>query len=94
MSRDPRYFRPWTLIEVTCVIIQNRYLLRPSERLKDLFVGILGRAQRKYDMPVVCVTVLSTHYHALMIPRDPKHLADFMRFVNTNLSKEVGRLHR
>jgi len=27
------------------------------------------------------------------VPRDPDHLAEFMRFVNTNLSKEVGRLH-
>ncbi len=94
MGRDPRYFRPWTLIEVTCVMIQNRYLLRPSKRLNDLLVGILGRAQRKYEMKVVCVTVLSSHWHALMIPRDPQHLAEFMRFVNTNLSKEVGRLHR
>ncbi len=47
MGRDPRYFRPWTLIEVTCVIIQNRYLLRPSERLNDLLVGVLARAQEK-----------------------------------------------
>ncbi len=93
MGRDPRYFRPWTLIEVTCVTIQNRYLLRPSERLNDLFVGVLARAQSKYDMQVVCVTVLSSHWHALMIPRDPDHLAEFMRFVNTALSKEVGRLH-
>ncbi len=93
MGRDPRYFRPWTLIEVTCVIIQNRYLLRPSKRLNDLFVGVLARAQRKYDMQVVCVTALSSHWHALLVPRDPEHLAEFMRFVNTNLSKEVGRLH-
>ncbi len=93
MGRDPRYFRPWTLIEVTCVIIQNRFLLRPSARLNDLFVGVLARAQKKYDMQLVCVTVLSSHWHALMVPRDPKHLAEFMRFVNTGLSKEVGRLH-
>ena len=93
MGRDPRYFTPWTLIEVTCVIIQNRYLLRPSKRLNDLFVGVLARAQQKYDMQVVCVTALSSHYHGLLIPRDPDHLAEFMGFVNTNLSKEVGRLH-
>ena len=94
MGRDPRYFRPRTLVEVTCVTFQNRYLLRPSEPLDDLFVGVLGRAQRKYDMRIVCVTVMSSHWHALMVPEDPKHLADFMCFVNTNLSKEIGRLHR
>ncbi len=94
MGRDPRYFRPWTLIEVTCVIIQNRFLLRPSARLNDRFVGVLARAQRKYGMQVVCVTALSSHYHLLTVPRDPDHLAEFMRFVNCNLSKEVGRLHQ
>ncbi|MEE8525762.1 MAG: hypothetical protein V3T72_17630, partial [Thermoanaerobaculia bacterium] len=94
MGRDPRYFRLRTLIEVTCVTLQNRFLLRPSARLNDLFVGVLARAQRKYDMQVVCVTALSSHYHALMIPRDPEHLAEFMCFVNTGLSKEVGRLHQ
>ena len=48
MGRDPCYFRPRTLIEVTCVTIQNRFLLRPSAQLNDLFVGVLGRAQEKY----------------------------------------------
>ncbi len=47
MGRDPRYFRPWTLIEVTCVIIQKRFLLSPTERLNELFVGVLAREQRK-----------------------------------------------
>ena len=27
-------------------------------------------------------------------PRDPKHLARFMGFVNTNLSKELGKVHK
>ena len=93
MGRDPRYFSPRSLVEVTCVTHQNRYLLRPSEKLNDMFVGVLGRAQRRYGLQVVCVTVLSSHYHLLVVPEDPKHLADFMCFVNTNLSKEVGKLH-
>ena len=94
MARDPRYFRPFTLVEVTCVTLQNRHLLRPSEKLNDLFVGVLARAQRKIGMDVVCVTALSSHWHALLIPRDPKALADFMCFVNTNLSKEIGKAHQ
>ena len=92
MPRAPRYFPPHTLVEVTNTTFQNRYLLRPSKKLNDRFLGVLGLAQAKHAMPICGVVVLSNHFHLLAIPRDPKHLADFMEFLNTNLSKEVGRL--
>ena len=95
MGRDNRAFtQPWRLVEVTSVTIQNRFLLRPSKRLNDLVVGVVARAQQKYEMTVICLTVLSSHYHILLLARDPDHMADFMGFVNTNLSKEIGTLHR
>ena len=93
MAREPRYFRPNTLVEITNVTFQNRYLLRPSEELNDIFLGVLGLAQQKYGMPLCGTVVMSTHFHLLAIPKDPKHLASFMEFLNTNLSKEIGRLH-
>ena len=94
MGRDPRAFtQPWRLVEVTSVTIQNRYLLRPSPELNDLLLGVVGRAQRKHEMPVICLTVLSSHYHLLLLARDAQHLATFMEFVNTNISKEAGKLH-
>ena len=95
MGRDNRAFtQPWRLVEVTSVIIQNRYLLRPSKKLNDLVVGVVARAQRKYDMPVICITVMSSHFHLLLHARDPEHMAEFMGFVKTNISKEAGTLHR
>ena len=95
MPRDPRAFtQPWRLVEVTSVTIQNRYLLRPSKKLNDLVVGVVARAQQKYEMPVICITVMSSHMHMLLHARDPEHMAEFMGFVKTNLSKEIGTLHR
>ena len=93
MEHEPRFFEPSTLVEVTDVTIQNRYLLRPSDELNDIVVGVLGRAQRRYDMTICGVVVMSTHLHLLLVPEDPKHLADFMCHVKTNLSKEIGGLH-
>jgi hypothetical protein len=79
---------------VTVVAFQNRYLLRPSPEVNDLFVGVLGRAQRLYGMRVCSVAAMSTHWHALLVPRDAEHMADFMEHVDCNLSKEIGtRLH-
>ena len=94
MSRDPRAFtQPWRLIEVTSVTIQNRYLLRPSPKFNDLVTGVMGRAQRKYGIKVVCLTVLSSHFHILVYTQDAKKLASFMCYIKTNIAKEVGGLH-
>ena len=93
MSSEIRYFTPCTLVEVTNVTFQNRYLLRPSEEVNDLFLGVVGRAQELYGMRICAITVLSTHMHMLLIPNDAKHLADFMEHVNGNTSRELGRHH-
>ena len=94
MSRDPRYLDFRRLVEVTVVVTQNRFLLRPSEETNDLFVGVVGYAQRKLDMEIISLTALSTHWHGLFRPRDAEHLAQFMQMVDCNLSKEIGtRLH-
>jgi hypothetical protein len=45
-------------------------------------------------MPVICITVMSSHFHLLLHARDPEHMAEFMGFVKTNISKEAGTLHR
>jgi hypothetical protein len=91
--RDPRYIEPGSLVEITTTCIQNRFLLRPSTKLNEIFVGVLGKAQEEYDLDIVGVSALSSHYHLLAIPEDQEQLSQFMCFVNGNLSKEVGRLH-
>jgi REP element-mobilizing transposase RayT len=55
--------------------------------------GTLGRAQRYYGLRVVACVFLSNHFHLLVLPDSEKQLADFMRFVKTNLSKQLGRIH-
>ena len=93
MARNPRYVEPNSLVEITVRCVQGRYLLRPSDKLNETFVGVLGRAQAMTDLPVVGTVALSSHYHLLAVPEDQEQLSRFMCFVNGNLSKEVGRLH-
>ena len=90
---EPRYLEPATAVDVTDVVIQNRHLLRPSDELNDLVLGVFGRAQRLYDMRLCAISVLSTHWHLIPVPEDAEHLAQFMGYAKTNISKEVGRLH-
>lgn len=90
MGRDIRYIAPHSLQHVVDVVAQNRYLLSPSAQVNDRYLGVLGKAQEKYEMVICAVVVLSNHAHLLVRPRDGAHLAAFMCFLKTNLAKEIG----
>ena len=95
MSRRLRFIpEGGALVEVTCRTIQGRYLLRPSEDLKSITIGILGRAQRLFQVEIHAFVFLSNHYHLLVSVRDAHQLACFMNYLNSNLAREAGRLHR
>ncbi len=73
--------------------IQGRFLLRPSDELNELVIGVLGRAQEKYAMAIHGFVAMGNHVHLLCSPRHAAHLAAFMGFVASNIAREAGRLH-
>ena len=91
--RQQRYIPPHQLVEVTCRTTQGRALLCPSHELNRRFVGVLGRAQSRWNMIIHAIIVLSNHVHYLLSPESGEQLSAFMQFVQTNLSKEIGDLH-
>ena len=93
MARRLRYTPPNTPVEITQRILHGRLLLRPSEELRQIILGVLGRAQRLYDMPIHSYVFLSNHYHLIVTPRDAHHLAAFMAYVSGNLAREIARLY-
>ncbi len=80
------------MMEITTRTIQGRFLLRPSKDLNEIVLGIVGRAQRYHKVELFGISVLSNHYHMLAWAKDSDQIANFMEFVNSNLSAEVGRL--
>ncbi len=94
MGRRLRYVPPeGCLVEVTNRTIQGRYLLRPSDELNQLLIGVLGRATRLYGVELHAFVVLSNHYHLLLTVESAIQLARFMAYFQANLAKEAGRLH-
>ena len=93
MGRRLRCLLAGHLVEVTSRTVQGRFLLRPSSEVNQAIKGTLGRAQRHYGLRVVACAFLSNHFHLLVLPDSEEQLADFMRFLKTNLSKQLGRLH-
>jgi REP element-mobilizing transposase RayT len=95
MGRKIRHLREADrLVEVTCRVIQRRFLLRPSPKLNAIVCGVLARAQKRHGMKVCGFIYLSNHCHLLLRPSSVEQMADFMRDVNYKISKEVGRLHQ
>lgn len=80
-------------MEVTSRAIQSRFLLRPSQELREITLGVLGRAQRLYGMSICGFVFLSNHYHLLVWTRDAEQLARFVGYLNSKLAREVGRIH-
>jgi hypothetical protein len=79
-------------VEVTSRTLHGRLLLRPSRELNDIIAGALGRAQRRYEVEIVCYVFLSNHYHLLVRVRDARQLAGFVGYLNSKVAREVSRL--
>ena len=93
MSRKLRFVpEGGALVEVTCRTIQGRLLLRPSQQLNDIILGVLGRAQSRHPLEIVSFAFLSSHFHLLLWVQDARQLSQFMGYFNGNLAREVGRL--
>ena len=93
MARKLRFIaHTRTLISITCRAVQGRFLFRPGPDLNDVVLGVLGRAQRRYETTIAAVFVMSTHLHLLMVVDDAKEPCAFMRYVNSKLAREVNRL--
>src|SRR5215203_3274868 len=92
MSRRLRYVpEGGALVEVTCRTIHSRFLLRPSPELNDIVVGVLVRAQRIYPIRLCSFAFASNHFHLQLDVDDARQLSCFMRYLNSNLARELGR---
>jgi REP element-mobilizing transposase RayT len=93
MSRHLRFVpEGGGLVEVTCRTIQGRFLLRPSQQLNDIILGVLGRAQERHPLEIVCFSFLASHFHLLLRVPDAQLLSQFMGYFSGNLAREVARL--
>ncbi|MEM1248777.1 MAG: transposase [Acidobacteriota bacterium] len=93
MARKLRGCFAGRLVEVTTRTFQSRYLLRPGRLINQTVTGVLARAQDRTGMKIVGPVAMSNHMHLLLAPETTKQLTEFMRYVNSNVARKVGRLH-
>jgi len=93
MARKLRFIPdPPTLVSITGRTVQGRLLFKPGTAFNDRLLGILGRAQRRHNLTLIAISVLSNHFHILAVPESARQLAAFMRDFKSKLAREVNRL--
>ena len=85
--------KPWGIFFVTTRCIHGRFLLRPSSKTNALVIGVMAKAVHKFEVKLFGLCFMSNHYHLLLSSKDAASLAQFMQYVNSNIARELGRLH-
>lgn len=94
MARSsPRYLPEGALVEVTVRVLHSLFLLRPSPSVNQIVRGVFARAQERYGVEVHAFNAMSNHMHLLLSPGNQRDLSGFMRYVNSNIARKIGRLH-
>jgi len=93
MPRPLRHLAPGMVVEITIRTIGGRHLLRPSDDINEIILGILARAQQLCGIRIHAFVFMSNHYHLLVTIPNAHALARFECYLNGNLAKEAGRLH-
>ena len=89
-----RWFIPGLVYEFTTSTIQNRFLLRPGGNTRELILGVLARALALYPaVSLHAFAFLSNHYHLMASSTDGAQLASWIGYVNSNIARELGRVH-
>ena len=95
MARKLRFIpEGGAVVEVTCRTLQGRFLLKPTEELGPIIIGVLAQAQKLYPVEIHAFVFLSNHYHLLLSVNNALQLARFMNYLNSNLAREAGRLFK
>ena len=81
------------LVEITSRVQHGRFLLRPSPYSNDLILGVLGRAQARYDVLLHAFVFMSNHFHLIMTVASVERMSRFVGYVKGNIARELGRLH-
>ena len=83
--------RPIAIAEVTIRTIMRMFLLKPTRQNTNLILGVLGRAQERYDFEIYNYAFLSNHGSYLISARNAEHLSKIKGYIHGNIALELRR---
>lgn len=93
-TRPLCYVRKGGSVVETCTNTTNSLpLLRPDPEANERIFGALGRAAEYYGIDIHAFGFLSTHYHLIYSVKNALQMSRFQSHLNSNIAREIGRLH-
>jgi hypothetical protein len=81
------------VVETCTRTIHGLPLLSPGPEANERILGALGRAAEYYEVDLYGFGFCSTHYHLLYGVEHGLQMSRFQGHLNSNLAREIGRLH-
>lgn len=87
--------KPWATHHVVSRCIQGYCLLKPTPEVLNRIAGVLGRALHMYSGQVElhAYVFLSNHFHLLISSETATSLSEFMKYLKSNLTRELNDVH-
>ena len=87
--------KPWATHHVVSRCVNGYSFLKPTSDVVKVTVGVLGRALNVYSH---CIKLhhnvfLSNHFHLLLSSESTDALSEFMKYLKSNLARELNRIH-
>jgi REP element-mobilizing transposase RayT len=91
MPSPPRLLLPHSVVFITTRMEEGLPLI-PTDFIKVIIEGILGRAYKKYRIIACHYIFMNNHLHLLLVVEDPDAVAGFMDRLKTETAHAVNRL--
>jgi len=72
---------------------EAKFLFVPDEEFNRIVIRRLRQAVRAYDVLLYAVVIMGNHFH-LVVSAPKNNLSEFMRYFQTNLSRDVNVLRK
>jgi REP element-mobilizing transposase RayT len=91
MGRRRRHFRPEGIYFITNRCAGERYLLRPDDESRRIFLGAMARYAEIHDVEVFAYVMMGNHFHLILRSRT-LGISDFMRDFQRHVSYEIQEI--
>lgn len=76
--------------EITTRTTGNELLIRPSETVNAIVLGVLARAQIRTGIELHAIVFMSNHYHIRLTSQDAEQLSEFMQYLSSNIARKLN----
>jgi putative transposase len=71
----------------------NKQMVMEADAMKELFIGVVSRARKKYAFSIDNFCIMGNHFHFIIKPHDGESLSRIMQWILSVYALSYHRLH-